>query len=180
MLADFRCSIPCSQIAHPAAHRRRIASRVMRLFVLILALAFSSLGWAGAEEPQLKFNRDIRPILSSKCYQCHGPDEHDRKAELRFDKIEEDLADRGVIIPSHPEESDLVARIMSDDPDFVMPPPDAKLELTASEIDSLTAWVRQGAKFEGHWAFTAPQKSLPHAKGAPAHSRNEIGDSQST
>ena len=142
---------------------------------LLLVTAVLPASTQSAEPDLIEFNRDVRPLLSSKCYHCHGPDEHDRKAELRFDKVEEDLADRGVIVPNKPGESELVRRIASDDPDEVMPPPAAKIELTKEEVDTLKRWIKQGGKFDGHWAFATPQRPKPpaaEANGVPV--RNEI------
>lgn len=123
----------------------------------------------------VQFNRDIRPLLSSKCYHCHGPDEGDREADLRLDKVEEDLAERGVIVPGKPDESELIRRIVSDDADEVMPPPDAKMELTEEEISLLQRWVKQGGEFEGHWAFITPRDiQVPIMDGRESPRRNEI------
>ena len=128
-----------------------------RVAVVLLLGTFGLANVLLADEP-IQFNRDVRPILSSKCYQCHGPDEHDRKAELRFDKVVEDLADRGVVVPKKPDDSELIRRVTSEDADEVMPPPEAKLELSADEIAILNRWVAEGGEFEGHWAFAAPKK----------------------
>lgn len=126
--------------------------------VVVLLLGVIGLSNAVFADQPIQFNRDVRPILSSKCYHCHGPDEHDREADLRFDKVVEDLADRGVVVPNEPGESELIRRITSDDADEVMPPPDAKLELTAEEIAILSRWIAEGGEFEGHWAFVTPKK----------------------
>lgn len=125
-------------------------------------------------DDKVQFNRDIRPLLSSKCYHCHGPDEHDREADLRLDKVVEDLADRGVVVPGNAEESELIRRVVSTDPDEVMPPPAAKLELTPEEIKLLRAWVEQGGEFEGHWAFIPPEKPMPPTAEQAAPVRNAI------
>ena len=103
----------------------------------------------------IQFNRDVRPILSATCYRCHGPDESHREADLRLDNPEDAFA---VIVPSSLAESELWKRISSHDPDVVMPPPDAKLELTPEQIDTLRRWIQQGAEFQGHWSFIPPQK----------------------
>ncbi len=104
----------------------------------------------------LRFNRDIRPLLAEHCFQCHGPDASARKAKLRLDTREGAFADRdsGVVIqPGHPEASLLVQRIRSTDPEEVMPPPGIKKPLKTGEMAILESWVRQGAAYEGHWAF---------------------------
>lgn len=108
-----------------------------------------------ASAQQLDFNRDIRPILSDKCYFCHGPDEEKRESGLRLD-IREAAID--VI-----EAGELVKRINHDDPDQVMPPPATNLRLTAKEKQTLERWIEQGAAYEGHWAFN----KLPLAVEVP-------------
>ncbi len=105
---------------------------------------------------ELDFNRDIRPILSDKCYFCHGPDTNTQEAGLRLDSREEAI---DVI-----ESGDLVERITSDDPDMLMPPPGSKIELSEEEKQTIQAWVEQGAAYEGHWAF----ELLPDAVDVPA------------
>jgi hypothetical protein len=104
-------------------------------------------------EPPVEFNRDIRPILSDRCYYCHGPDEKKQKADLRLDTREGALAD-GVIVPGKPEESELFYRITTDDEDDVMPQPKAKKpKLNAHEIALFKRWIEEGAEYQGHWAF---------------------------
>ena len=128
-----------------------------------------------AKETRVQFNRDIRPLLSSKCYQCHGPDEADRQADLRLDKANDDLADREVIVAGAPDASELIRRISSTDPDEVMPPPEAKLELTEEEKQLFRLWIKQGGEFQGHWAFITPEKpSVPTVKHGAQPLRNEI------
>lgn len=121
---------------------------------------------AGAEVPD--FNREVRPILSNYCFKCHGPDEGSRKGELRLDLREEAMkpAESGetALVPGHPEASELVKRILSDDKDDVMPPPSMKKELSAAQKDVLKRWVAGGAKYDPHWAFVPPHKAeLPEA-----------------
>ena len=98
------------------------------------------------------FGRDVLPVLSDYCFQCHGPDAKTRKAKLRFDDKNSPF-ERGVIVPGKPKESALVERITSADPDVVMPPPSLKRKLSPQQIDALTRWVDQGAKWTTHWAF---------------------------
>ena len=106
---------------------------------------------------EVDFNRDIKPILSENCYFCHGPDAGDRKAKLRLDTFEGATKDE-VVIPGKPDQSELVARIFSDDPEERMPPPEAKIALSDTEKKLLREWVASGAKYEKHWAFVAPEK----------------------
>lgn len=94
------------------------------------------------------FTRDVRPILSQHCFTCHGPDEGERQAELRLD------------IPGDADFSEVAARILSTDPDVMMPPPAAKKELTSAKIETLNQWIASGAKYERHWAFIHPQQEV--------------------
>lgn len=116
-----------------------------------VALLSSSL-WA----EEVNYNRDIRPILSDKCFYCHGPDDGHREADLRLD--EEAAAHDSAIVAGKPGESELIARILSSDPDEQMPPVDAGKTLSSDEIDLLRRWVEQGGKYEGHWSFIAPTR----------------------
>jgi hypothetical protein len=96
------------------------------------------------------FNRDIRPILSDKCFSCHGPSSH-RKADLRLDTFAGATAK--AIIPGKPEASPLVERILTDDPDDIMPPPDSHKSLSVDEKALLQRWIREGATYQQHWSF---------------------------
>lgn len=105
------------------------------------------------------FNFHVRPILSDRCYACHGPDEKARKGDLRLD-IEEaafaaldSLEEHFAIYPGDLEKSQMVHRIQSDNPDEIMPPPESNLELSAYEIDVLKKWIEQGAEWKPFWAF---------------------------
>ena len=104
---------------------------------------------------EIVFNRDIRPILSENCFACHGPDEGHREADLRLDLADDELATE-LIAPGKPDESELLARVLSDDPDAIMPPPDANKTLTGAQKDLLRRWIEQGAEYQGHWAYEAP------------------------
>jgi len=118
-----------------------------------------------AAADNVEFNRDIRPILSDKCFACHGPDKNHREADLRLD-IEE-IAKAGVVEPGMPEESELFARITSRDADERMPPLDSGKSLTETEIDSLRRWIEQGAEYQPYWAYVAPRlHPIPAVKDA--------------
>ncbi|MEA3211967.1 MAG: hypothetical protein QOE70_5024 [Chthoniobacter sp.] len=136
------------------------------LLVFLAALALR----AFAAEPKVDFNYDIRPIISSKCFACHGADEKSRKAKLRLDIREEALKERdGVraIVPGDLEASDLVVRIESKDKDEVMPPPKEAHPLTRNEIALLKKWVEQGAEYKEHWSFTKPVRpAVPRIESA--------------
>ena len=114
---------------------------------------------------EVSFNRDIRPILSNKCFSCHGPDKHERKAELRLDISEgSDGAYRekdGIFAlkPGSIDDSELWHRIISEDSEEVMPPPEAnKKLLTVQEKELIKEWISSGAKYEKFWAFEKPKK----------------------
>ena len=107
----------------------------------------------------VQFNRDIRPILSNKCFTCHGPDEKRRKGKLRLDVEAEAKAD--VIVAGKLADSEFWARITSTDADQLMPPAKAKKPLTPKEVALFKRWIEQGAKYEGHWAFISPKTPTP-------------------
>jgi hypothetical protein len=135
---------------------------------LLLALAIS----AGAAP--LRYNRDIRPLLSDNCFHCHGPDAKTRKAGLRLDIREEAMkpakSDKVAIVPGKPEASELVARIFHTDPDELMPPEEAHKTLTPKQKETLRQWIAEGAAYEAHWAYTpvvrppVPQISDPKSQ----------------
>ncbi|QDV54290.1 PSD1 and planctomycete cytochrome C domain-containing protein [Rosistilla oblonga] len=125
-----------------------------------------------AEQSQVDFNRDIRPILSNHCFSCHGPDAEHRQAGLRLDEADPALAelDSGdrAIVPGDVEASTLVARIASDDEGELMPPADFHKPLSAKQKQLLTDWIAQGAPFSAHWSLLPPQKVDPPAISDPA------------
>jgi hypothetical protein len=119
-------------------------------------------------DDRLEFNRDVRNILSDNCFSCHGPDEKTRHGGLRLDLSEPARAtlDSGktAIVPGNIEESELVRRILTDDPSQHMPPLDSGKQLTKAQTDILLRWVRQGADYQRHWSFVTPQRpGMPSA-----------------
>jgi hypothetical protein len=122
-------------------------------------------GWQ-MEAGTLRYNRDIRPIISDRCFKCHGPDSGSRKAKLRLDEPASAYGPRKdpnehAIVPGKPEQSVLVRRIFATDPDDIMPPPASHLALSDAEKKTLRQWIAEGAKYEPHWAFIAPAASIP-------------------
>ena len=105
----------------------------------------------------LDFNQDIRPILSDKCFSCHGPDEHGRKADLRLD-IEQEAKDTALmaIVSGNPDDSEMIYRIHSEDEDELMPPPEIGKPLTQNEKRILEQWIKEGAVWAEHWAYVDP------------------------
>ena len=119
---------------------------------------------ANEEPTPVFYNQDIRPILSSKCFACHGPDSAARKAGLRLDNAEDAYRDRdgaAAVTPGDIENSLLVGRIHAQDPDDVMPPPESHKSLSKSERAVLVRWIEQGAKYELHWAWIPPPRPDP-------------------
>lgn len=128
-------------------------SRISLCSLLVLVVSLCR-----AEE-RLSFNRDIRPILSDTCFFCHGPDAGHREADLRLDV--EEVAKEHVIVPGDLDASEFIARIISDDADAVMPPPDSGKRLTKKQIQLLTRWVAEGAQYDAFWAYVAPRRQDP-------------------
>ncbi|MCH7226529.1 DUF1553 domain-containing protein [Haloferula sp. A504] len=115
-----------------------------------------SLLLAPAVTGEVRFNRDIRPILSDRCLACHGADEAAVEADLRLDDPASAFAGRDgarAIVPGDPGASEMIRRILSSDPDLVMPPPRHPLKLEAEEKKLLEQWIEEGAEYEAHWAF---------------------------
>lgn len=139
-----------------------IASLCRRNHWFSATLAVSAFAWLAADcatnaihaedaSAALQFNRDIRPILSDKCFSCHGTGSEDPAADLRLDQFE--AATESAIVPGDVDGSEVVARIESDDPDSIMPPPDSHKELSPDEIKLIRQWIKQGAVYEDHWAY---------------------------
>ena len=158
--------------------------RLVNCYVAILVVVVLAVHLAGSDallcaEPAnaVQFNRDIRPILSDNCFQCHGPDAAQRKAGLRLDveaSAKGDLQGVRPIVPGKLAESDLYRRINSPDEDEHMPPPTSGKKLTAAQVERIGRWIEQGAKWEQHWAFIPPQRpAVPEVRNA-AWVRNPI------
>jgi hypothetical protein len=138
-------------------------------FLFLLAYTYSCTGGksgVGDDNELISYNFQVRPIFSDKCFKCHGPDANKRQAGLRLD-IESE-AYKGLqehprshaLVPGNPDQSELFLRVSSTDTAVQMPPPNSHLPvLTESEILTIKKWIQQGAKYEKHWAFTAPVKS---------------------
>src|SRR5579863_4271518 len=134
---------------------------------------------AGAAQ-HLDFNQDVQPILASRCFSCHGPDPEMRKAGLRLDLGESAMKKRpghpDAIVPGHPEQSELVKRIESKDPHYLMPQSaqgEAK-PMKAEEIATLKEWIKEGAVYRPHWAFEAPVRAAMPAKANDGWVKNPI------
>ena len=119
----------------------------------------------------VRFNRDVRPILSENCFECHGPDAAKRKADLRLDA---GALGQALIAAGNPGESELFQRITHADPEERMPPADFGRALTAAEVETLRRWIEQGAHWEKHWAFIAPKRPAVLAAHDSAWQRGTI------
>ena len=155
----------------------RSTRRHWKLIGTVLLLAsLPATAFPADEAPS--FSRDILPILSDKCFKCHGPDEAGREADLRLDeeasaKYAED--DYAIIAEGDSAASELYRRIASTDPDEVMPPVDSNLALTADEIELIRQWINAGAEWGGHWAFQPIRRPpVPDVSGLDADVRNPI------
>ncbi len=152
---------------------RAVATRLTRLRSRVRAfVAFLIAGFCGAAvaddaaapplERPIRFNRDVRAILAEKCLACHGPDEAKRKAKLRLDTFEGATAPAATgdpaIVPGDPDESGLIWRITTDDPEDRMPPAKTGKSITPREAEILQAWIEEGAEYQNHWAFIPPER----------------------
>jgi hypothetical protein len=158
----------------PANQELKMRSLVCCLTTLLPFVCFvcidPSSAWALGT---VQYNRDIRPILSDNCFACHGPDANKRAADLRLDNRDEAITSNA-IAPNKPEESELIRRILSSDPESVMPPPNSHKSLTPVQKDLLKQWIAEGAEYQGHWAFIPPTKpELPQVRNN-AWGRNPI------
>lgn len=150
-----------------------------RLRLGLLAAFGLFVGWSSELllAGEIDFNRDVRPILSDKCFFCHGPDSHERQADLRLDTFEGATADFWGYQPIKPgdlDSSEVIARIVSDDADTLMPPPDSHKMLKPAEIEILKQWVSEGAEYAEAWAYVRPIKHDPPAVQNKAWPRNWI------
>ena len=145
---------------------------IIGIVLVVAGLLYGVVDMANAKKQKenlISYNRDIRPVLSDKCFSCHGPDVSKVKAGLRLDLPASAFAEleknKGhfAIVPGNPDKSELIKRISSNDPAIMMPMPESHLaRLTTDEIKLFSKWIEQGAKYEKHWAFVAPVKeALP-------------------
>ncbi|MGN6615925.1 MAG: DUF1549 domain-containing protein, partial [Ilyomonas sp.] len=151
---------------------------------ILIVLQFSSCTSSSDEVDGsgiISYNFQIRPILSDKCYNCHGPDANKRQAGLRLDiaseayKALQEHPRAHALVPGKPELSELFVRVSSTDTSMLMPPPSSNIApLSESEIALIKKWIEQGAKYEKHWAFVVPKKTaLPKVKNKK-WAKNEI------
>ena len=169
MWVDMKTTSKRSRQPLPQRSSFRLA-KALRWASLAILVVSASRG-QGAE--RIEFNRDIRPILSENCFYCHGQDENKRQADLRLD-VRHVALEAGAIVPNDTTSSTLLQRINSDDPDLLMPPPDSNRQLSAEQKQRLRQWIAEGAAYESHWAYVAPQRAVPPPVAHPQWGRNAI------
>ena len=155
----------------------KTVNNTIPLTIMLVCVCFAVLGLSSASAEQsesaqttVDYNLDVRPILADNCFACHGPDAKARQADLRLDTKAGAFSEPSgypVIVPGKPEESELHLRIVSNDDHYRMPPADFNKTLTPEQIEVVTQWIREGAKWEEHWAFTTPVRPTPPDVTAP-------------
>ena len=131
-------------------------------FLVLFMFFFASLTLLAVQEKKIRFDRDIRPILSDKCYACHGPDAKQRQGNLRLDTKAGafDRQENPVIIPHKPSESLLIQRINAGDTSQRMPPASYNRKLSREDRELLAQWIEEGAAWEDHWLYNPPSRPL--------------------
>ncbi len=140
------------------SHPKTLAEPVAHLLAILLYCTASSVHAAD----DIHFERDIRPILSENCFQCHGPDAAARQGDLRLDVRDaavKAMDGHHAILPGNAAESEIIKRLRSTDPDVVMPPPKSNRKVSDVEKAKLEAWINAGAAYAEHWAFVAPKRA---------------------
>ena len=139
---------------------------VLKCCFFLVVLLPASRSAIAADRP-VRFNRDVRPVLTDKCFACHGPDAETVAGDLRLDLSDSVTSEGGVIVPGNPEGSELVRRIFSNDAEEMMPPAETHKPLTQTERELLRRWIAEGAEYEAHWAYTPLQRpALPEVTNA--------------
>jgi len=141
------------------------------LTATLIAACIPAAHAADAGPPDFRFV--VRPLLAKNCFACHGPDDQHRQADLRLD-VREAAVDSGAIIPRYPEQSELIRRITSSDPEERMPPVETGHALAPAEIETLKNWIASGAKYAPHWSYTPPQRPELPDVSRPEWCRNEV------
>ncbi|HIO78814.1 TPA: hypothetical protein EYG59_09545, partial [Candidatus Poribacteria bacterium] len=154
-----------------------VSQHVVSLGLGALLMLMPLFGWVENEGVEISFDGDIRPILSDKCYACHGPDKKKRKADLRLDIKESAFADRGgyfAIVPGKLLDSALYQRITAEDPKDRMPPLHSERSLNPKQIELLKRWIEAGADWQEHWSFSPPKRMDPPTVQNQSWVRNGI------
>jgi len=152
----------------PGFPHHQIEFEVLRWAWLLVLLLLASCTQSSLDSSErVDYNWHIKPILSDRCYKCHGPDDRARKADLRLDiqsnayGVSRGDSTRQIIVPGNADASILIEHISSDDPKRRMPPPESNLSLSEQEITLIQQWIDQGAEWKPHWAFTPPVQATP-------------------
>ncbi len=161
------------------AHLLISALLLWTLVALPAVAAEPSDSTAAPAEAPVEFARDVLPILSANCFSCHGPDENERQADLRLDVEADAKQDNGAgaaIVAGQPDASSIIARLTSNDPHELMPPPDSGRQVEPEQVEIIRRWIEQGAQWQQHWSFqplVKPAGSLDDLvrKSLEAHSR---------
>jgi Protein of unknown function (DUF1549)/Protein of unknown function (DUF1553)/Planctomycete cytochrome C len=152
--------------------------RLNRLLPICTVILFAPSLHAAGPASKTDFNRDIRPILSNVCFDCHGPDQKQRKGDLRLD-LKEDLYKKrdgySLVVPGKPADSELYARLTDPDEKQRMPPPEALRKIDAPQIELIRRWIEEGAPWQGHWAYELPIRPIPpDVKDERSFLRNDV------
>ena len=146
---------------------------LMKLTIVAIASLLVCGDALETEYAPISFNSDVRPILSENCFACHGPDEEDRAADLRLD-LREPVIDYGALVEGKPDESLLIERVLSDDPDLIMPPPETRKTLSVAQKKLLLEWVRQGGEYQKHWSFEPLTETTPVPGAGSGWKKNSV------
>src|SRR5688500_16319190 len=149
-------------------------NRLRRVILIVLPALIT----VSAQAASIQFNRDVRPILSEYCFQCHGPDSNHRKAGLRLD-VKEDAfkilkSGEHAFVAGDLDKSAVIQRITTTDEDDHMPPAKSGKKLSAAQIETLKQWDKEGANWQGHWAYQKIEKPTPPDVKKKDWARNEI------
>ena len=170
---NFHSAVNRPSVEHTVFVSKLRASWISRLFgclVAITSIAWSGLGPVEAQQTgqgalkSIDFGLEIRPILSEHCFHCHGPDAAHRQADLRLDEEASSKLEREgkrAVAAGSPEQSEILRRIESHDPDLVMPPPSARKTVTPQQRDLLKRWIQEGAAWGNHWSLEPPRRRAP-------------------
>src|SRR4029079_18192976 len=162
----------------PDRQTRVINPAFRRQIVVHVAMAVATcctVSITRAADTRIEYNRDVRPILFDNCFSCHGPDSASRQADLRLDKREV-AVEKTAIVPGDPDSSEMIRRILSDDPTEQMPPPETKKTLTDAQKQVIVKWIKAGAEYQPHWSLIAPTKPPVPKVTNSAWPRNPIDD----